>query len=411
MNNSENMLISLEQQDLKQAQAHFEKALLTDDENVLFDLAQYLESIGFFPQAKRAYEQVAEAFPQAFLSLASIASEDGDIEEAFGYLEEIAPESDWYPASLVIKADLYQMEGLPDVAREKLEVAYQLSQDPLILLGLAEIEVELEDFAQAIKAYASLDNRKIYEQTGISTYQRIGWCYAQLGKLEVAIEFLEKALELAYEDQTALELALILVEQGEYQRALMYFKQLDTLSQDYEGYEYGYALALHAEHQTKEALVIAQQGLLKNPFETRLSLLASQYAYELHDEAGAENYLLDALKDAVEQEDLLLRLTNLYLEQERFEDVLAFVSDEIDSSLTKWNLARAYQGLEKEEEALLLYREISQDMKDNPEFLEAYSYLLRELGYLTKAKETAKSYLKLVPDDPAMVDFYHSLEE
>ncbi|MCE2629664.1 hypothetical protein, partial [Pseudomonas aeruginosa] len=71
-------------------------------------------------------------------------------------------------------------------------------------------------------------------------------------------------------------------------------------------------LSLHAEHRTAEALTLAQQGLAKNPFETRLLLLASQLSYELHDEKAAENYLLQAQEDADDLEEIALRLTTLY---------------------------------------------------------------------------------------------------
>lgn len=69
---------------------------------------------------------------------------------------------------------------------------------------MAEIELELDNFNQAIKEYAKLDNREILELTGISTYQRIGRAYASLGKFEAAIEFLEKAIEIEYDDGTIL---------------------------------------------------------------------------------------------------------------------------------------------------------------------------------------------------------------
>ena len=64
-------------------------------------------------------------------------------------------------------------------------------------------------------------------------------------------------------------------------KAVLYFKQIDTISPDFEGYEYGYSQALHKEHQVQEALRIAKQGLEKNPFETRLLLAASQFSYEI----------------------------------------------------------------------------------------------------------------------------------
>lgn len=409
MNNSQQMLQALEEQDLAKVEHYFAKALENDPSDLLYELATYLEGIGFYPQAKEIYLKIVEDFPEVHLNLASIASEDGQIEEAFAYLEEIQADSDWYVSALALKADLYQMEGLTDVAREKLLEALTYSEDPLLILGLAELDSELENYQEAIQGYAQLDNRTIYEQTGISTYQRIGFAYAQLGKFETATEFLEKALELEYDDLTAFELASLYFDQEEYQKAVLYFKQIDTISPDFEGYEYGYSQALHKEHQVQEALRIAKQGLEKNPFETRLLLAASQFSYELHDASGAENYLLTAKEDAEDTEEILLRLATIYLEQERYEDILDLQSDEPENLLTKWMIARSYQEMDYLDTAYEYYQELAGDLKDNPEFLEHYIYLLRELGYFEEAKVNAQSYLKLVPDDVQMQELIERL--
>ncbi|AEL10899.1 MULTISPECIES: tetratricopeptide repeat protein [Streptococcus] len=409
MNNSQQMLQALEEQDLAKAEHYFVKALENDPSDLLYELATYLEGIGFYPQAKEIYLKIVEDFPELHLNLAAIASEDGQIEEAFAYLEEIQADSDWYVSALALKADLYQMEGLTDVAREKLLEALTYSEDPLLILGLAELDSELENYQEAIQGYAQLDNRTIYEQTGISTYQRIGFAYAQLGKFETATEFLEKALELEYDDLTAFELASLYFDQEEYQKATLYFKQLDTISPDFEGYEYGYSQALHKEHQVQEALRIAKQGLEKNPFETRLLLAASQFSYELHDASGAENYLLTAKEDAEDTEEILLRLATIYLEQERYEDILDLQSDEPENLLTKWMIARSYQEMDDLDTAYEHYQELAGDLKDNPEFLEHYIYVLRELGYFEEAKVNAQAYLKLVPDDVQMQELFERL--
>lgn len=411
MNNSQQMLQALEEQDLTKAEHYFVKALENDPSDLLYELATYLEGIGFYPQAKEIYLKIVEDFPDVNLNLAAIASEDGQIEEAFAYLEEIKSDSDWYVSALALKADLYQMEGLTDVAREKLLEALTYSEDPLLILGLAELDSELENYQESIQGYAQLDNRSIYEQTGISTYQRIGFAYAQLGKFETATEFLEKALELEYDDLTAFELASLYFDREEYQKAVLYFKQLDTISPDFEGYEYGYSQALHKEHQVQGALRIAKQGLEKNPFETRLLLAASQFSYELHDASGAENYLLTAKADAEDTEEILLRLATIYLEQERYEDILDFQSEEPENPLTKWMIARSYQEMDDLDTAYELYQELAGDLKDNPEFLEHYIYLLRELGYFEEAKVNAQAYLKLVPDDVQMQELYERLQE
>ena len=410
MLNSEKMVVSIQNQDLEHANKYFKKALKEDDDEALLELAEYLESIGFLNQAKTIYEKERASFPEVNINLAQIAAEDGDIEAAFTYLDAISPDSDAYLSALLVMADIYDMEGLADVAREKLLLASQISDDPLVTFGLADIEMELGHFSEAIKEYAKLDNRDVLEMTGISTYQRIGKAYASLGKFEAAVEFLEKAIEIEYDDETVFELATILYDQDEFQKANTYFKQLDTMDPDFQGYEYVYALSLHEENKTEEALRMAQKGISKNAFDDRLLLLASQLAYELHDAAQSESYLLSAKEVAEDEEEVLMRLTNLYLEEERYEDVIAFAKEPIDNVLTKWNIAKAYQGLEADKKALALYNDLAADLGENPEFLHDYAYILREFGQKEHAHQVAKHYLTLVPDDVNMVEFLHEDE-
>ena len=410
MLNSEKMVVSIQNQDLEHANKYFKKALKEDDDEALLELAEYLESIGFLNQARTIYEKERASFPEVNINLAQIAAEDGDIEAAFTYLDAISPDSDAYLSALLVMADIYDMEGLADVAREKLLLASQISDEPLVTFGLAEIEMELGHFSEAIKEYAKLDNRDVLEMTGISTYQRIGKAYASLGKFEAAVEFLEKAIEIEYDDETVFELATILYDQDEFQKANTYFKQLDTMDPDFQGYEYVYALSLHEENKTEEALRMAQKGISKNAFDARLLLLASQLAYELHDAAQSESYLLSAKEVAEDEEEVLMRLTNLYLEEERYEDVIAFAKEPIDNVLTKWNIAKAYQGLEADKKALALYNDLAADLGENPEFLHDYAYILREFGQKEHAHQVAKHYLTLVPDDVNMVEFLHEDE-
>ena len=405
MNNSEKMVACISRQDLEKANKYFKRALAEDDVETLLSLAEYLEGIGFFPQASQIYIQVKDDFPEVGLNLAQIAFEDGSVEEAFAYLEEIPVDSPVYVEALLVKADLYQAEGLSDVAREKMLEASYLSDEPVILFGLAELDMELGLFDEAISYFAQLDNRDIYELTGVSTYQRIGIAYASLGKFEVAIEFLEKAVELEYDDQTVFELAALLFESEEYQKANLYFKQLDTINPDFDGYEYAYAQSLHAEHKIDEALAMTEKGLAKNDFDANLLLQASQYAYELHDEARAEDYLLRAKEVADDGNELALRLSNLYLEQERFQEVVALFDEEVENVLARWNIAKAYQALEQEDAAIQLYDELALDLVENPEFLADYIEVLRQLGRLDEAKQQASRYIQLVPDDLAMQEF------
>lgn len=409
MQNSEKMIAALSNQDLTHANKYFERALKEDDDEMLLDLGAYLESIGFLPQAKQIYLKLRERFPEVNVNLAQIAAEDDDLTEAFLYLDAIDETSLDYVSALLVMADLYDMEGLTDVAREKLLLATDISPDPLVLFGLAELDLDLGHFKEAIDYYAQLDNREILELTGVSTYQRIGHAYAALGKFEAAVEFLKKAIEIEYDDQTVFELAVILYDMEEYQKANLYFKQLETMNPDFDGYEYVYALSLQKENQGSEALRVVQQGLSKNSFDSNLLLLASQLSYEQHDSRSAESYLLEAKQVSDDTEEVLMRLSNLYLEEERYEDVVALDDEAIDNVLTKWNMAKAYRQLEDEDKAYEAYHDLEADLYDNPEFLQDYAYLLYEYGYRKQAQKIAEHYLTLVPDDMAMADFLENL--
>lgn len=411
MTNSEKMIACLDRQDLERADKYFKRALADDSEAVLLDLAEYLEAIGFYPQAKTVYEQLAETYPHVNLSLAQIASEDGDTEAAFAYLSAIGEESEDYVTALLIMADLYDSEGLTDVARDKLLLASQLTDEPLVTFGLAELEFALEDYHAAITHYANLDNRELLAQTGVSTYERIGRAYAHLGKFEAAIDFLEKALEIEYDGQTLFELATIYYEQDNPQRASLLFKQLETLSPEIDGYEYPYALSLQAEGQVTEALRLVQQALRQNAFDSQLLLLASQLAYEQADMALAESYLKEVLELDKGNEEALFRLSNLYLEQERYDELLGLNLTTSDNPLTLWQLAQAYTALEREDEALSLYEQVYADLATYPDFLLAYGQLLRSVGDWAMARTILQAYLKLVPDDLFVVEMLADLTE
>ena len=44
--------------------------------------------------------------------------------------------------------------------------------------------------------------------------------------------------------------------------------------------------------------------------------------------------------------------------------------------LARWNIAKAYQALDDEEEAFQIYQDLAKDLSENPEFLHDYAYIL-----------------------------------
>ncbi len=91
----------------------------------------WVSLLGFLPQAQEIYEKVRFDFQEVNVNLAQIVAEDHLILKGlFSIWMSYLKTPDDYLSALVSKADLYQMEGLTDVARDKLlegEVNYQMT--------------------------------------------------------------------------------------------------------------------------------------------------------------------------------------------------------------------------------------------------------------------------------------------
>ncbi len=100
-----------------------------------FELADYLESMAFSLKPSKFMKILAPNYPESYISLAQIASEEDKWERGLAYLEEITSDSDWYvtapwskPISIKWK-DCQMLQG-------KINRVKQLSDEPLVTFGL-----------------------------------------------------------------------------------------------------------------------------------------------------------------------------------------------------------------------------------------------------------------------------------
>ena len=391
-----------------------EKALQVDSAELLADLAEYLSMMGFSSESRQVYEAISQentANTDIILNLAEMKVDDGDLDGALALLYQVASTDDNYVAALVMIADLYQLDGVWEAALEKLQETSTISDSPLVSFAIAELHYNQANWQEAIDYFAKLSQRQILELTKVSIYQRIGTAYASLGEFENAEKFLEKSLEINHDDTVLFELAQISAVLGEHKRAIDYFKQLDALAPDFDGYAYPYAQALIEENEFDSAFAVAKDGLSKNPTDVPLLHLTSRIAYALHDLKASETYLVQALDLAELHDETIFLLSNLYLLQADYEAVinLAPLLDD-DHALARWNIAKAYGELEQDKEALAIYDEINQSvLADNPEFLLDYAHILIRNGRASDAKLSLTQYLASVPDDENAQELFNEL--
>ena len=70
---------------------------------------------------------------ELIISIAEILIDSDQEDEAMLMLENISPEDDLYPSALLLEADFYQLQGMPEVSERKLLQAKELLPDEIII--------------------------------------------------------------------------------------------------------------------------------------------------------------------------------------------------------------------------------------------------------------------------------------
>lgn len=416
-NYSEQMLAALQNDDLAGAQLAFNQALVNDPDDQLAELGSQLSAMGFLEEAQQIFTTLLERYPdneELNLSLAEIAIDNDQMDQAFEYLERIPQDSDYYPQALLITADLYQVLGIPEVSEAKLnEAAKILPDEPLIQFALAELYFTTDRYSDAATIYQILLNSDIHEITGISLQERLGSALSMEGHFEEAIPYLEGSLQENLTDDRLFQTAFVYLQLKENEKAINYLQQLRVLNPQYQSLYLYLAEALQEEEQLEEAQTVIEEGIHENPYQVEFYHFASENAYRLHDIDKAEKYLQEALQTGEKQDETLLMLSTLLTKEERYDEVVATVNqmENPDDAYAQWNLAHAYNELEDFAEAAVHYEQANVTLHHEAEFMKEYGIFLREEGRLNEALDLLTHYLHHEPGDLEVQSIIDALTE
>lgn len=403
MTHSEKMLTAISEGDLVEAQLAFVEALKQDTPDMLMALSEQLIGAGFLEEAQQALEKLHHDYPSegsVLISLAEIAIENDQTEEAFTYLEMIGKDDDYYVDSLLVLADLYQVLGVPEVSEQKIKEAKKfLPEEPVLNLALAELYFSMDRFQEATVLYKQLATMDLPE--GVVIADRLGATLSMLGEFEEAIPYLEEANLEEQTDHRMFQLAITYIQVKDNERAIQLLEQLKVLNPTYEGVYLPLASCLLDEGNHPQAEIILAEGLSQNPYSVDLYHLASDNAFRLGKLPDAEEYLRKAIALEEDKEISLIKLANLLLTDDRFEETLETLSELSQSNQghVYWTMAQAYVGLENYSEASRYYEQAFNDLKEEPDYLKDFGLFLREEGQQERGKELLTLYLDYAPDD------------
>ncbi len=414
MSYSQQALDQLEGGQLDAFEKTFKKALANDSDDLLYSLAEELYSLGFSNYAKTIYEQLLTAYPKddaLKINLAELAIDDDQDDQALNYLSQVSSQSPDYVRSLMVSADLYQTQGLFDVSEQKLLEAQRIAPDEsVITFALAEFYFNTRNFRKAINLYLTLIKAGTLEMSAVNLVERLGVSYAEIGRFEQAVGYLEQIKPVNMNSDVKFELAFTYFNLKDYQKAIHAFEDLRDSDPQYSSL-YPYLADAYVElKQTDEALTAIQEGLAIDQFNEKLWQKAGQIATMNGDDDLALTYFQKGHEIAPEDMEILSLLSDWYLAHDQYQENLDLLdpiaADHVFDAHLAYNLGQSYQEAGKFKSAAQNYRAASAELSDNPAFLKHVALFYRENGQVDEARKYLKKYLDLVPDDLEMASLY-----
>lgn len=412
MSYSEQVIQAIQEERINEAEERLDQALEKDEEDELYLLADSLYQLGFLKETKRVAEQLLRVHPnddELKIQLAEIAIEEGQDSEAIERLQEIDPSSPTYPQALLVSADYYTLQDLPEVSEIKLQEAKELLPDePVITFALAELHFTMGKYAQAIREYENLLTLGHEDMAGTLLTARLGSAYSALGDFENAIDYLEEALETKEDVDTVFQLGFTYFQQEEFQRANELFHKVTTMDHTYTSVYPYLAKGLEEEQQLDRASKAVEEGLKQDQTNYQLYLIGASISIKEGNEEKAESFYKQASELDPDNESITIQYTNFLLYQERFEeavDIIQAALQELDADPQfYWNLAIAQNELEEFEAAAAAYDKAYPSFEQNPEFLRQYLFFLQEEGRKEDMRKVGEKYLELRPNDGVILE-------
>ena len=416
MSYSEQLLDSIEKQDFSQEKVLLKKALDEDEPEVLASLAENLMGLGFTDLAKDVYRSLIARFPKEDLFkiyLAEILLNDGKDDDGLSLLYDIPEDSPSYLDSLLVQADYYQTNGLLETAYSKLKKAAKIASDEdVVKFGLAELDYLSGRYEQALDLYRDLLKRQS-TFSEINLNDRLFQTLAKLGRYEEASEVIDQHGGDILDIDSKYQAALIMLAVGKNDQAIKYLDEVIDQSPDYVNAYRLLATAYENKNDDDQTLRSAQAGIAYNELDPVLYSKSASAAVRLNDFSTAEDLLQKGLKFLPEDIDLLLQLSNVYLQEGKYEENLQLFKEVDEDNLdpqAHWNLALSYQALEQDDQAKSEFLLAYPEFQNNADFLkQMIRFFNTEANSQQVVKELLRRYLKLEPEDTEMQELNNNL--
>lgn len=357
---------------------------------------------GFLNEAITILTDLMNEYPddgELKVMLADIYIENDEDEQALLLLNEISKHDAVYLQALVQQADLYQAQGLFEVAEQKLLLAKRMApEEEIIDFALGELFFSIGQFQKAVTHYQKVKSPDI---AGVGITDRLAEAYASTGEYEKALDYYQK-LTNDHPD-TLFKHGFTAAQIGRHDIAINTWEKVIEKDPYYHSVYHELAEVYEKEELIKEAYETALKGLKVDEFNKKLYFLAGKLAHQLHKNEKSNEWISEAISLDPDYKEAILFKIELLKENDDYSEIIHFIDyiqeEGGDDPLYDWELARAHYENESYKKALNHYQQAYNNLSTDSDFLKEYGYFLIEEGRNAEAIKIFDTYLNMNPED------------
>ncbi|WP_181348246.1 lipopolysaccharide assembly protein LapB [Thalassobacillus sp. CUG 92003] len=406
----------MEENNTQQALETLQTYLPEADEEEKFTIAELYIQWGMLEEAKMILLELTQRYPQEAeikVMLADIHIDLEEDEEAINLLNQFNPEDEEYVQSLMQLADLYQSQGLYEVAEQKLLLAKQVEPNEAIIdFALGELAFSNGEYNKSIPFYENaMEHQPVIAEVEVAS--RMAEAYAATGEFELALEMFSRVEEEHPDIQ--FRHGVVAFQANRNDIAIKVWENVLNKDPYYVSVYPQLAHAYEENGMLQEAFDMAKKGLDKDEYNKELYHLAGSLAHKLEETEQSYRYMREAIALDPGYKEAILFLTERFKAEDDYESVSELIEEllklgEEDPNYF-WELAHAKEKQEMYGEALEYYNQAYISFKEDSDFLKEFGYFLVEEGHMAQAKKMLQEYLVIEPSDHEVEEFVSRLTD
>jgi len=386
------------------------------DEEERFTIAELYIQWGMMDEAKMVLQELIQRYPkeqELKVMMAEIHIDLGEDDEAIELLNQFGPEDEDYLQVLVQLADLYQAQGLYEVAEQKLLTAKQVEPNSAIIdFALGELAFSNGEYSKCVPYYENaMHHQPVIGDIEVAT--RLAEAYAANGEFEQSLEYYQNVEE--ENPDVMFRYGFVAFQANRNDIAIKVWEQLIDKDPYFHSVYPHLAQAYDSEGMPQEALDMAKKGLAKDEFNKELYHLAGTLTHKQGNKDEGYRLMREAVALDPGYKEAVLFLIENFKEDADYEAIIELINQLIslgeEDPNYLWELAQAYEEEEQFDEAYEQYKQAYPSLKEDTAFLKAYGYFLIEEGRMKEGQEVFREYLAIDPADTEIEDFLARLME